>query len=108
ALDLDIARATCPSWKILRVEASSGTIANPGTAVNTAVALGANVVSNSYGGGESSTDPSTTNQFYNHPGVLITASSGDSGFGVEYPAAATPVLAVGGTHLVRDTSGRGC
>ncbi len=107
ALDLDMASAICPSCKILLVEASSPTIGNLGTAVNTAVALGANVVSNSYGGGESSTDPSTTSQFYNHPGVLITASSGDSGFGVEYPAAATTVLAVGGTHLVRDASARG-
>jgi len=107
ALDLDMASAVCPNCKILLVEASSATIANLGTAVNTAVALGANVVSNSYGGGESSTDPSTTSQFYSHPGVVITASSGDSGFGVEYPAAATTVLAVGGTHLVRDASTRG-
>ena len=107
ALDLDMASAICPSCNILLVEASSATIGNLGTAVNTAVALGASVVSNSYGGGESSTDPSTTNQYFNHPGVLITASSGDSGFGVEYPAAATTVLAVGGTHLVRNTSARG-
>jgi hypothetical protein len=107
SLDLDMASAICPSCNILLVEATSPTIANLGTAVNTAVALGANVVSNSYGGGESSTDPTTTNQFYNHAGVLITASSGDSGFGVEYPAAATTVLAVGGTHLVRDASARG-
>jgi len=107
ALDLDMASAICPSCKILLVEATSPTIGNLGTAVNTAVALGANVVSNSYGGGESSSDPGTTNQFFNHPGVLITASSGDGGFGVEYPAAATTVLAVGGTHLVRNTSARG-
>ncbi|HYV65004.1 MAG TPA: S8 family serine peptidase, partial [Myxococcales bacterium] len=106
ALDLDMASAVCPSCNILLVEATSPTIANLGTAVNTAVGLGANVVSNSYGGGESAGDPTTTSQFYNHPGVLITASSGDSGFGVEYPAAATTVLAVGGTHLVRDASAR--
>src|SRR5207245_1679528 len=107
ALDLDMASAICPSCKILLVEATSPTIGNLGTAVNTAVALGANVVSNSYGGGESSSDPSTPNQFSNPPGVLITASSGGSGFGVEYPAAATTVLAVGGTRLVRNTSARG-
>src|SRR5438034_407125 len=51
ALDLDMASAICPSCKILLVEATSPTIGNLGTAVNTAVALGANVVSNSYGGG---------------------------------------------------------
>jgi hypothetical protein len=107
SLDLDMASAVCPNCKILLVEANSATTSSLGAAVNTAVSLGANVVSNSYGGGESSTDPSTTNSFYNHPGVLITASSGDNGFGVEYPAAATTVLAVGGTHLVRDSSARG-
>jgi len=107
SLYLDMASAVCPSCKILLVEASSATIANLGTAVNTAVSLGANVVSNSYGGGESTGDPSTTSSFFNHPGVLITASSGDNGFGVEYPAAATTVLAVGGTHLVRSTATRG-
>src|SRR5450432_2680203 len=101
SLDIDMASAICPSCKILLVEATSPTTANLGAAVNTAVALGATVVSNSYGGGESASDPSTTASFYNHPGVLITASSGDGGFGVEYPAAATSVLAVGGTHLVR-------
>ena len=107
SLDIDMASAICPSCKILLVEATSPTTANLGAAVNTAVALGATVVSNSYGGGESSTDPSTTASFYNHPGVLITASSGDGGFGVEYPAAATSVLAVGGTHLVRSATTRG-
>jgi len=107
SLDLDMASAICPSCNILLVEASTASIANLGAAVNRAVVMGASVISNSYGGGESAGDPTTTNQFFNHPGVLITASSGDSGFGVEYPAAATTVLAVGGTHLVRDTSARG-
>jgi hypothetical protein len=107
SLDIQMASAICPSCNILLVEATSAATANLGAAVNTAVSLGASVVSNSYGGGESIGDPSTTASFYNHPGVLITASSGDDGFGVEYPAAATTVLAVGGTHLVRDTSTRG-
>ena len=107
SLDLDMASAICPNCKILLVEASSASIANLGAAVNRAAAMGASVISNSYGGGESTSDPTTTQQFYNHPGVLITASSGDSGFGVEYPAAATTVMAVGGTSLVRSTSSRG-
>ena len=107
SLDIDMASAICPSCKILLVEATSPTTANLGAAVNTAVALGATVVSNSYGGGESASDPTTTNSFYNHPGVGIFASSGDGGFGVEYPAASITVTAVGGTHLVRNTSTRG-
>jgi subtilase family serine protease len=107
SLDLDMASAICPSCKILLVEASAATIANLGASVNTAVSLGAAVVSNSYGGAENASDPSSTSSFYNHPGVLITASSGDAGFGVEYPAAATTVLAVGGTSLVRSATARG-
>ena len=44
-------------------------IANLGTAVNTAVALGAVAVSNSYGGSESSRDPSIgARRYFNHPG----------------------------------------
>jgi hypothetical protein len=106
-LDVDMASAICPSCKILLVEATSPTTANLGAAVNEAVRLGANVVSNSYGGDESATDPSTTVAFYDHPGVLITASSGDDGFGVNYPAAAPNVLAVGGTTLARTSTARG-
>ena len=106
-LDVDMASAICPSCKILLVEASSPTTANLGAAVNQAVRLGATVVSNSYGGDESASDPSTTAAFYDHPGVLITASSGDDGFGVSYPAAAPNVLAVGGTSLSRAATARG-
>jgi len=39
--------------------------------------------------------------------VAITASSGDSGYGVEFPAVSPNVVAVGGTSLVRDASTRG-
>ena len=107
ALDVDMASAGCPLCKILLVEASTASMANLGTAVNTAVSLGANVVSNSYGGGESSSDPTTTSAYFNHPGVAILASSGDSGYGVEYPAASTKVISVGGTALSRSSNARG-
>jgi subtilase family serine protease len=99
ALDVDMVSAACPSCKILLVEANSTSIADLGAAVNTAVSLGASVVSNSYGGSETSGDPATTGLYYNHAGVLIVASTGDGGFGVEYPSAAPTVLAVGGTTL---------
>jgi len=39
--------------------------------------------------------------------VAITVSSGDNGYGVEFPAASRYVTAVGGTTLVRDSSSRG-
>jgi hypothetical protein len=102
ALDVEVAHAICQNCKILLVEASSASIAALGTAVNTAVALGANVVSNSYGAGEFSSETSY-DAYYKHPGVAVTASSGDGGYGVEYPAASQYVTAVGGTTLSLNT-----
>jgi hypothetical protein len=99
ALDMDMVSAACPNCKILLVEASSTRLDDLGTAVNTAVRLGAVAVSNSYGGPESASDTSYDTSYYNHPGVAITASSGDSGYGVSYPAASQYVTAVGGTSL---------
>jgi len=98
SLDLDMVSAICPNCHILLVEATSPTNANLGIAVNTAVRLGAKAVSNSYGGSEFSGESSYAS-YYNHPGVAITASSGDSGYGVQVPAAYNTVTAVGGTSL---------
>jgi subtilase family serine protease len=105
ALDLDMVSAMCPGCKIILVEASSTSLANLGAAVNTAASKGAHVISNSYGGGESGS--TTYESSYNHPGVAITASSGDSGYGVQFPASSPHVTAAGGTSLVRTSSGRG-
>src|SRR5581483_501960 len=44
---------------------------------------------------------------FNHPGVAITASSGDSGYGVLWPAASGYVTAVGGTSLSAASNSRG-
>ncbi|WP_333768975.1 S53 family peptidase [Streptomyces sp. IBSBF 2435] len=107
SLDLDMASAICPQCHILLVEANSATMANLGTSVNTAVSLGAKYVSNSYGGGESSSDTSYDSLYFNHPGVAITVSSGDNGYGVEYPAASRYVTAIGGTTLKRSSTPRG-
>ncbi|WP_232792632.1 S53 family peptidase [Actinacidiphila yeochonensis] len=104
SLDLDMVSAVCPQCHILLVEAKSSSIANLGTAVNEAVTLGAKYVSNSYGGSESSSDTSYDTSYYNHPGVAITVSAGDSGYGVEYPAASKYVTSVGGTSLTKSTS----
>ena len=106
-LDIEMVSAICPNCHILLVEANSPTTANLGTAVNTAVAQGAVAVSNSYGGSESSSDTSYDTSYYKHPGVAIVASSGDGGYGVEYPAASQYVTAVGGTALNRASNSRG-
>jgi subtilase family serine protease len=104
SLDLDMASAVCPNCNILLVEAKSATMANLGTAVNEAVTLGAKYVSNSYGGSESSSDTSYDSSYFNHPGVAITVSAGDSGYGAEYPAASKYVTSVGGTALSEASS----
>jgi len=107
ALDIEMVSAGCPNCKILLVEANTPTTTDLGTAVNSAVSLGAKFVSNSYGSSESSSDPSTDTSFYNHPGVAVTASAGDSGFGVSFPAASPHVTAVGGTSLTTASNSRG-
>jgi subtilase family serine protease len=104
ALDLDMVSATCPHCHLLLVEADSSSQANLGAAVVTAVRLGADAVSNSYGGPDASDH--SYGHFYHHAGVAITASSGDSGYGVSYPASSRYVVAVGGTSLTRSTRAR--
>ncbi|MER5533510.1 S53 family peptidase [Streptomyces mirabilis] len=107
SLDVDMASAICPNCNILLVEATSATMANLGKAVNEAVTLGAKYVSNSYGGSESSSDTSYDTSYFNHPGVAITVSAGDSGYGAEYPAASKYVTSVGGTALSTSSNSRG-
>ncbi|PWU43571.1 peptidase S8 [Micromonospora globispora] len=105
SLDLDMASAICPNCKILLVEAKTNSFANLGAAENEAAKLGANVISNSYGGSDAS--DANYGSYYNHPGIAITVSSGDNGYGVEYPASSHYVTAVGGTSLTRSSNTRG-
>jgi len=107
SLDLDMVSAICPNCKIILVEASSNSLTNLGTAVNEAAKLGANAISNSYGGSESSSDTSYDTSYYQHPGIAVTASTGDSGYGAQYPAASQYVTAVGGTSLSKASNTRG-
>jgi len=103
-LDLEMVSAICPACKIIYVGANSASFADLGTAVNQAVAQGASVISNSYGAPEFSGEAAYAG-YYNHPGVAITVSSGDSGYGVQAPAAFSTVTAVGGTTLKLNTDG---
>jgi Putative Ig domain/Ricin-type beta-trefoil lectin domain len=106
SLDVDMVSAICPNCHIVLVEASSASLSDLGTGVNTAVQLGTRFVSNSYGAAEFSGE-TADDAFYEHPGVAITAGAGDDGFGVSYPAAVPSVTAVGGTSLVRSSNARG-
>ncbi|GAA2033613.1 peptidase S8 [Catenulispora yoronensis] len=101
ALDLDMVSAACPQCKILLVEGDQPTMDDLGASVNTAVALGATEVSNSYGGTEGG-DVLSGAAYYTHPGVAIVASSGDYGYGVpSAPAVYPSVVSVGGTSLTK-------
>ncbi len=107
SLDLDMVSATCPSCHILLVEASSANNADLYKAEDTAAATsGVVAISNSYGGSEASSETADDAHF-NHPGIAITASSGDNGYGVSYPAASKYVTAVGGTSLSKASNARG-
>ncbi len=103
SLDLDAVSSACPECNILLVEANSTSVTDLGTSVDEAVTLGATAVSNSYGTAE---QPAETgwDHYYNHPGVAVTASAGDSGWGVNYPSGSQYVTAVGGTTLTKDSS----
>src|SRR5829696_1052627 len=103
ALDLDMASAICPGCNILLVEANSNSFANLGAAVNTAAQQNVASISNSYGANEFLGEGSYQS-YYNHPGIAITVSSGDNGYGVEFPAASKYVTAVGGTSLTRTST----
>jgi subtilase family serine protease len=100
ALDVDAVSAACPDCKILVVQAKTASVTNLGKAVSTAARQpGVVAISNSYGGGDLA--DSTYGTYYNHPGIAITASTGDSGYqGASYPASSAYVTAVGGTSLV--------
>ena len=104
SLDVQAVSAICPNCQILLMEASQATSASLGSAVNTAVSMGAIAVSNSYGGAESSTDPTDAATYYTHPGVAVTASSGDTAGQLLFPATAPDVIAVGGTSLLQQTN----
>jgi subtilase family serine protease len=105
-LDIEMVSAVCPNCKILLVESDSNSFTDLGVAVNEAYTLGATAISNSYGGGEFFGEASYAGP-YNHPGVAVTASSGDGGYGVEVPAAYNTVVAVGGTSLKTASTSRG-
>ena len=107
SLDLDAVSSACPTCHILLVEADSNSFANLAAAVDYAAGVsGVAAISNSYGGSEYAGEVGDQSH-YNHPGIAVTASSGDNGYGVEFPAASSNVVAVGGTSLKTATNARG-
>ncbi|WP_239063262.1 peptidase S8 [Streptomyces sp. SID13031] len=107
ALDVDAVSAAAPDAKIVVVQAKSASFADLGAAVVTASKQpGVVAISNSYGGGDAA--DSTYGTYYNHPGIAVTASTGDDGYqGGSYPASSSYTTAVGGTSLVSAGNTRG-
>jgi subtilase family serine protease len=104
ALDVDAVSAACPDCKILVVEAALPSFSDLKTAENTAAGhAGVVAISNSWGCGCNKPNSAA----FNHPGIAITASTGDSGFLPQFPAGDTSVVGVGGTSVFRDGSARG-
>lgn len=106
-LDVSMASAACPRCKLLVVQGEdSGTSLLE--AQHTAVALGADVISNSWSSVEKSgVALASYESYFDHPGVAIFAAAGDLGYnqgeqGPAYPATSAHVFSVGGTKLVRD------
>jgi subtilase family serine protease len=106
SLDMDMASAICPLCKLVLVEANDDTSNGLFIAQNSAASV-AGYISDSWGGPESASDTSLDSAYFNHPGAVITASAGDSDYGVIYPAASPNVVSVGGTRLVTASNSRG-
>ena len=103
SLDVEVAHAICSNCKILLVEAASSSVNDLVAAVDSAAKLGADVISNSWVVKEFRGETALDSHF-NLPGIAITAASGDTGYGVNWPAASPYVTAVGGTTLDLDSS----
>jgi hypothetical protein len=111
--DIEVAHAVCQNCHILLVEASNDGYEDLEAAERTAEHLGADEISNSWGGSE----PFIDSAAFNDPGVVIAASAGDDGYlnwgaaeaeergAVDYPASSPHVVAVGGTRLALSPTG---
>jgi hypothetical protein len=132
SIDVQMAHAICESCRVLLVEANSAEFSDLGAAVNAAASAGATEISNSYTAAE---EPSIASlftelgeEFYDHPGLVVTAASGDCGYlnddcrgstgTANFPADSPDVVGVGGTALTEkkevwsstawDEGGSGC
>ena len=107
ALDVDAVSSACPDCKILVVQAAHSNLPALGKAVSTAAKQkGVVAISNSYSGHDA--NDKNWGSYYHHPGIAVTASTGDAGWiGGHYPASSQWVTAVGGTSLAKASNSRG-
>jgi subtilase family serine protease len=98
SLDIEWSHVMAPKANIILYEAN-----NPGTlytALQTANANPAvNVISMSFGSGQTSSEGSQNATYFSQPGITYVASTGDAGTPAGSPATLVNVVAVGGTAL---------
>jgi hypothetical protein len=117
SLDIEVAHGMCQSCKILLVEADTPSYEDLERAEQSAAALGAGEISNSWAGPETGETPELESAGpFNHPGIVITAAAGDDGYlnwdaesssergYANFPASSPHVVAVGGTRLSLGTN----
>lgn len=98
-LDLDMVSAACPNCHILLVQASSASFSALWAGVDYAKTQpGVRAISNSYGNTDSSSYAAYDSHYAGN-NVAITVSTGDTGYGAQWPASAPGAIAVGGTSL---------
>ncbi|WP_367849652.1 hypothetical protein [Rhodoferax sp. WC2427] len=98
AMDVESAHAIAPLARIILVEATSASLSALANAITVANNMGPGVVSMSFGAGEGNWTASVDSLF-DGKGMQYTASTGDSGAAVNWPAVSSKVLATGGTSL---------
>jgi outer membrane protein assembly factor BamB len=103
SLDLDMVSAICPLCHITLLEANGADEGSLEAAEHTAAATAPVAISDSWGGGESSSDL-TANSAYIFAGITTVASAGDNGYGPSFPATLPGVVAVGATTLTATTA----
>jgi hypothetical protein len=102
-LDIEMVSAVCPKCTIYLFEANSDFASDMQIAELSAVRLGAQIVSNSWGCGTGSSGCVNPADFAKSS-VTYVASAGDYGYGAQAPASLDSVVAVGGTVLAKSGS----
>ncbi|HWF81402.1 MAG TPA: S8 family serine peptidase [Streptosporangiaceae bacterium] len=106
-LDVSMISVACPHCKIIVAEALNPTFFDLARSEDAAARLGAEVISNSYGGRENGLSLQFS-KAYHHPKHTIVVSAGDFGYtAANFPADLSTVTAAGGTELFRAHTKRG-
>jgi Ricin-type beta-trefoil lectin domain/Subtilase family len=114
ALDLDMVSAICPLCNIVLVEVDDSVSNGFFMAQNAAASLAGYVsdsIGVSWGPAGNPAELTDDTEYFDHPGVVFTAASGDSGYADSgfpwYPASSPNVVSVGGTTLRAASNPRG-